>query len=68
MGKINGVRLETPIQWACDVHCYRHPPVAEVVKVPMIARRYTEHRNYSDSRHGTIHRKGSGNTVSVSRG
>ena len=36
-------------------HCFRHPPVAEVGKVPMIARRYTEHRNYNDGRHGTIH-------------
>jgi len=37
MDKINRVMLETPIQCACDVHCFRHPPVAEVVKVTMVA-------------------------------
>ena len=32
----------------------KHPPVAEVEKVPMIARQNTEHRTYNDGRSGTI--------------
>ena len=33
----------------------KHPPVAEVGKVTMLARQNTEHRTYNDGRYGTIH-------------
>ena len=56
--KITRVGLETPGKWACDVHCFKHPPVAAEVKAPMVARQTTGHRNYCDGRYGTIHRIG----------
>ena len=58
MRKVNAVGLETPGECGCDVPCFKHPPVAVVVKAPMIARRNTGHRNYCDGRNGTIHRQG----------